>query len=97
LLADSQQACVQVRILPAQAEDLAAARADGSRRNNGANSRIKLPVMSFQRTLGADARDQPPSGQRPGGHPKGAKAMFLIILIIIVIIAAAVMLRRRFH
>jgi hypothetical protein len=46
--------------------------------------------------LGADARDQPPSGQRPGS-PKGAKAMFLTILIIVVIIAAAVMLRRRFH
>jgi hypothetical protein len=44
-----------------------------SSRTNAANSRIKLPVMKFQCRLGADARDQPPSGRRPGGHPREPK------------------------
>lgn len=43
------------------------------RRANAKNSRIKLPVMNFQCKLEADARDQPPSGRRPGGHPREPK------------------------
>jgi hypothetical protein len=91
------RAAVQVHILPAQAEDPAAAHADSSRKTNAANSRIKLPVMEFQCRFGN--RRQGPAAPRPVPRrsPKGAKAMFLIILIIIVIIAAAVMLRRRYR
>jgi hypothetical protein len=73
LLADSRVACVQATSCQRRPRTSPRRTPYSISRTSAAKSRIKLPVMNFQCKLEADARDQPPSGQYPGGHPRESK------------------------